>query len=40
VQDVAEKRGATVTRTRIGEINVVQTMLALGAPVAARATEA
>ena len=33
VQDVAEKRGAAVTRTRIGEINVVQTMLALGAPV-------
>jgi len=33
VQDVAERRGATVTRTRIGEINVVQAMLALGAPV-------
>ena len=33
VQDVAEKRGAAVTRTRIGEINVVQAMLALGAPV-------
>ena len=33
VQDVAEKRGAAVTRTRIGEINVVASMLALGAPV-------
>lgn len=33
VQDVAEKRGCPVTRTRIGEINVTEAMLALGAPV-------
>ncbi len=33
VQDVAEKRGAEVTRTRIGEVNVVQAMLALNSPV-------
>jgi phosphomannomutase len=33
VQDVAERRGSAVTRTRIGEINVTEAMLALGAPV-------
>jgi len=33
VQDVAEQRGCAVTRTRIGEINVTEAMLALGSPV-------
>jgi phosphomannomutase len=33
VQDVAEKFGCAVTRTRIGEINVVEVMMSLGAPV-------
>ena len=33
VQRVAEQRGSKVVRTRIGEINVVQTMLEIGAVV-------